>query len=303
MSRTLNGWASSLAIAAIALTGACRADRSGEDLGDQARNAERTPAWITTKIQAQYFVNPDIKPWNIDVSTRSNGTVTLRGEVDDHRDRQQALDIARNTEGVTQVDDQLRVRGEQPIATAGTDEPEPAPPSETAGERNAPTTELAEASGDAWTTTKIQSKYFMDDEVRALDIDVSTSGGNVTLSGSVPSDEHRRQAEAIARSTEGVRQVTNSLRVDPSAGGRTPGGTAMQTVKNPFSDEWLETKLQAKFFLDDVVKGEQIAVAVRDGVVTLTGRARSEDAKRAAVAIAQGTEGVKQVQDQIAVGG
>ena len=35
------------------------------------------PGWTTTRIQAQYFVNPEIKPWNIDVTTSSNGVVTL----------------------------------------------------------------------------------------------------------------------------------------------------------------------------------------------------------------------------------
>ncbi|HEX6974807.1 MAG TPA: BON domain-containing protein, partial [Vicinamibacterales bacterium] len=68
--------------------------------------------WITTKIQAQYFADPDIKPWNIDVTTMANGHVTLRGEVDDANDRSKAVAIARNTEGVAAVDDKLRVRGD-----------------------------------------------------------------------------------------------------------------------------------------------------------------------------------------------
>lgn len=55
------------------------AARRGRDQADQGDNRIRsivdTPAWITTKIQAQYFISPDIKPWNVDVTTTSGGVV------------------------------------------------------------------------------------------------------------------------------------------------------------------------------------------------------------------------------------
>ena len=68
------------------------------------------PAWITTKIQAQYFVNREIKPWNIDVTTHSNGVVTLEGEVDTAQDKAEAVRIARETEGVSRVVDHVTIR-------------------------------------------------------------------------------------------------------------------------------------------------------------------------------------------------
>jgi osmotically-inducible protein OsmY len=75
-----------------------------------------SPAWITTKIHAQYFLAPEIKPWNIDVTTSSGGIVELRGELDDPEARAEAVRIAGATEGVTRVEDHLRVRG-QPAVT------------------------------------------------------------------------------------------------------------------------------------------------------------------------------------------
>jgi osmotically-inducible protein OsmY len=72
---------------------------------------DRAPAWITTKIQAQYVANSEIKPWNRDVTSSSTGVVALRGEVDEATDRDDAVRIARESDGVTRVDDQLRVRG------------------------------------------------------------------------------------------------------------------------------------------------------------------------------------------------
>jgi osmotically-inducible protein OsmY len=57
------------------------------------------PGFITTKIQAQYFVNADVKPWNIDVTTGHDGTVTLRGEVDEAADREEAARVAARPRG------------------------------------------------------------------------------------------------------------------------------------------------------------------------------------------------------------
>jgi hyperosmotically inducible protein len=44
-----------------------------------------TPAWVTAKIQSQYYLNPELKPWRIDVDTSSSGAVTLSGTVDSGR--------------------------------------------------------------------------------------------------------------------------------------------------------------------------------------------------------------------------
>jgi osmotically-inducible protein OsmY len=65
---------------------------------------------------------------------------------------------------------------------------------------------------DAWITTKIQSKFFVDDEVDG-DIDVTTNKGVVTLTGEANNPAARQQAEVIVRETDGVTRVVNRLRV------------------------------------------------------------------------------------------
>ena len=71
----------------------------------------------------------------------------------------------------------------------------------------------AEMISDASLTAKIKSKMALDDSVKALDIDVTTRDGNVTLSGYVHSGRERERALALARETEGVRSVTDRLQV------------------------------------------------------------------------------------------
>ena len=259
---------------------------------------ERQPGWITTKIQAQYFVNPEIKPWNIDVTTSGAGVVTLEGEVDSAEDKAEAVRIATGTEGVTRVEDRLKVDRDAGRDTAATRETEPRAARETA-------TAADVEPPDAWLTAKIQSKYFIDTDVKGRRIDVDTQNGVVTLTGSVGSEAERRQAVALARNTDGVREVKDQLRLDASVreretGARTEGQPRATGIERP--DAWVTTKIQAQYFLDDEVKGHQINVDTSNGVVTLKGFVATAQQKQEAEQIARETEGVRRVVNELTVG-
>jgi osmotically-inducible protein OsmY len=260
------------------------AAQRGPDQADQGgsriRSIVDTPAWITTKIQAQYFVSPDIKPWNVDVTTTSGGVVELRGEVDDAMAKSEALRIARATEGVSRVEDYLRVRDET------------APAADVAA--------LDITNSDPWITAKVQAKYFLDPDVKALDVDVTTSDGVVTLTGTVDSEAERRHAVAIARNTDGVRDVRDDLRV----GGDESESTEARATSGPgivagIEDPWITIKIQSKYFLDADVKGHDIDVDTRDGVVTLTGTVGSANERQLAEQIARETDGVNRVVNRL----
>lgn len=233
--------------------------------------------WITTKVQAQYFVKPGVGPWNIDVTTSKDGTVTLTGSVDSEAERDKAVQIARNTDGVTNVDDQLRI-ADAATGTAGS------------------TASSDSSLGDAWITAKIQSKYFVDPDVKGRDINVDTNGGIVTLRGDVGSYSERRQAASMARQTDGVKEVRDELRVSSANGAASTSGARRAAQVD---DAWIQTKLQSKFFADAELRGQSIRVESRNGVVTLSGSVTSSDARDAAEQIARDTEGVKRVVDRM----
>ena len=67
------------------------------------------------------------------------------------------------------------------------------------------------AAEDAAITGKIKSKMALDDHVKALDIDIDTSGGIVTLHGTVGSADQHERAVRLARETEGVASVVDQL--------------------------------------------------------------------------------------------
>lgn len=97
--------------------------------------------------------------------------------------------IARETDGVTRVEDRLRV---ETGATGGATIP---------------------AEPDPWITVKIQAKYFLDADVKGRQIDVDTKNGVVTLKGTVENTQQKQEAEQIARETEGVKRVVNQLTI------------------------------------------------------------------------------------------
>lgn len=257
-----------------------RPDAGTQATGTSGRT-DLTPGWITTKIQAQYFVNPEVKPWNVDVTTSNEGVVTLEGEVDAAEDKTEAVRIARETEGVTRVEDRLRIKGEP--AGGGSDAVNVTRP-------------------DAWLTAKIQSKYFLDDEVKGRRIDVTTNNGTVTLSGTVENESLRRQAVAIARNTEGVKEVVDRLQIIAAAGD--DKDTNLQPVADlSRPDPWITMKIQSQYFLDADVKGHQVNVDTKNGVVTLQGSVASAIEKQQAEQIARDTDGVKRVVNRLTVGG
>jgi hyperosmotically inducible protein len=72
-----------------------------------------------------------------------------------------------------------------------------------------------EAIGDGALTAKIKAKMALDDTVKALNLDVDTVNGVVTVSGRVRSKAERDRALALSRETDGVRQVIDRTTLEP----------------------------------------------------------------------------------------
>ena len=79
-----------------------------------------TDAGITTKVKSQFAADDTVKAYEINVTT-NRGVVTLEGDVDSAAAKTQAVQIARTTEGVKDVVDQLVVDPDGPAATSGID--------------------------------------------------------------------------------------------------------------------------------------------------------------------------------------
>lgn len=250
-----------------------RARRATADVREAAARAgdRLADGWLATKIQARYFADEDVKARYIDVSAR-DGVVTLSGRVDAQHAREEAVQIARSTDGVRQVIDRLAVR-----------------PADAAG--GAPG-----RLDSSWITTQIQARYFADSIINGRDIDVAAQEGVVTLSGRVGSLSEKEQAVAIARGVEGVARVDDRLLIEPGE-----PSEAVATTGVASEDRAVTTRIQARYFLDDAVKARRIEVDARQGVVTLRGEVASDDERAQALLLARTTEGVDRVEDHLTV--
>jgi hyperosmotically inducible protein len=148
-----------------------------------------TDAGITGAVKTKLAADSKVNASEINVDTK-DGVVTLTGNIDSQEAKSRALQIARETTGVRDVQDMISVRE----ASAQGNAPNP---DRTVGER----------IDDAGITMKVKAKLLDDPVVKGLRIDVDTRDGVVYLTGSVSGETEKQKAIDLARNTEGVRDV------------------------------------------------------------------------------------------------
>jgi hyperosmotically inducible periplasmic protein len=194
--------------------------------------AETDPG-ITTAVKSKLAADDTVKSYRIDVDTK-NRVVTLNGAVDTPRARERAVELAKATDGVTDVVDRLTVTpGVTP--TTGVDDKVQGEAKEAARETDAKTDrakdkadaktdsaqkkagDTADRAGDsignAALTSSIKTKFLADTAISGLSIDVDSNNGVVTLTGTVPSAAEKARALKVAKETEGVKRVVDRLKV------------------------------------------------------------------------------------------
>ena len=146
---------------------------------------------ITTKVKAKLAADSSVKASQVHVETRDK-VVTLSGTVDTEAARSEAVALARGTDGVTDVVDNMTV-------------------SQPAGQSAEGGSTVGQKIDDAAITAAVKSKLMVDSVVGGLKIDVDTRDGVVSLSGPVKSQTEKDTAVRIARETSGVKDVQDNL--------------------------------------------------------------------------------------------
>lgn len=179
---------------------------------------------------------------------------------------------------------------------------------------------------DGWLVTKLHSLFVPEDALSGSNIDVDVKAGMVTLQGTVPNETARARAIAIVKGADGVKGVTDQLRIAPgrpgmenkamAAGERAADKAASAADKaadktvaagkkagRAIDDGWIKSKIYAQYMADwnDILDDSNIDVDVDNNMVFLAGTVKSAAAKARAVSIAKGTEGVKDVRDLLTV--
>jgi len=239
--------------------------------------------WLSTKIHSKFVADRDIKASDLSVSSK-DGVVTLKGQVLNQPMRDLAVAIAKNTDGVTQVVDRLSVQTAGPFAPARAQHSATPGAVATTGTIDS-TAGVTRGSDDLRITSNIQSKYFLDDRIKGRHINVTSDAGVVTLNGVVGDETERAEALLLARTTEGVRRVEDSLTVTAA----------------PDGDASLTARVKSQLSSDTQITRAPIDVTAKSGVVLLQGTVTSSAAKQRALTLARGTDGVTQVVDRIRI--
>jgi hyperosmotically inducible protein len=201
-----------ICLALTAFTG-CSDNYSKAEPEDQqaATENKRSDTAITTELKAKITDDELLDNTDVSVDT-NNGIVTLTGSVHSAAQEQRANELAKNTEGVVSVNSNLRVEPESSTGSALKEQSK-----ETGKDIKDATGNVAhdtkEAISDARVTSEVKLKFAADDTVKALNIDVDTDNGLVTLRGSVNSKAELNQAIKLAKSVDGVKKVVSELEI------------------------------------------------------------------------------------------
>lgn len=143
---------------------------------------------ISAKVKSKLAADRETSAIKIGVDT-INGVVTLSGVVPTEREKAKAEQLARTTEDVKQVVNNITVN---PASIGATN----------AGEK------AEEAISDATILTRIKAKL-LTEGITGTNVDVAN--GAVTLKGQVANAKQVTQAADIVRTTNGVKSVDNQL--------------------------------------------------------------------------------------------
>jgi hyperosmotically inducible protein len=213
---------------------------------------------------------------DIGVKSVNEGVVVLSGQASTLSAHHRAIADARAVPGVRQVASEIKSPdqlGDSEIYDGG--------------EQASTTEDVKAAASDGWITTKVKVRLMAEPGLSPLGVNVDTRGGVVTLFGSVPTQDLKARATTQAKAVAGVKGVENELQIVPDA-----------MAKNvEAKDEQVLDAVKKQLGARDSLEDSNIDVAVKNGVVRLTGTVASQGDRLTALTVARSTPGVGSVID------
>ena len=151
------------------------------------------------------------------------------------------------------------------------------------------------AIADTVLTARVKTHLIGARMLRHSDIEVTTTNGVVTLSGSASGPKAMAFAVDTAKSVEGVKSVDNNLTVASRGKTSTKIHKAANDTSRVISDSWITTKLKSELLADSVSKGVDVSVVTTHGVVVLKGVLPDQASVDHVKVVAEHVSGVKSV--------
>ena len=178
-------------------------------------------SWITMKVHSQFVPEDTLEDSDIDVDTQ-RGVVTLNGTVAAAAGKTRAVAIAKATDGVNSVVDNLKIAAAPSMTAEGRDAGARAADKTKAVGRDAKdaakdaTGTTGKAITDGWIKSKIAAQFVTESSLDNSDIDIDVAKGAVVLNGAVRTAAAKDKATTLVKGTDGVKSVKNNLKIDPN---------------------------------------------------------------------------------------
>ncbi|WP_241587028.1 BON domain-containing protein [Rosenbergiella epipactidis] len=143
---------------------------------------------VTAKVKAAILDDKKIQVASLSVNTEQ-GKVTVSGFVSTMKDKNAVRLLVQKIPGVDNLDNQLRVRRSNESS-------------------------VKVYASDVATTSEAIMRLFVDKQITTRHLHVATRHGEVFLTGAVPTDSEKQQAEKLVNEISGVQKVKNELKVE-----------------------------------------------------------------------------------------
>ena len=230
--------------------------------------ASQTDDRIQSSAKDSYVFRTYLKDDSINVNSK-DGIVTLTGTVKDESNKGLAQETVANLPGVSSVDNQLVINGQQPAENS-----------------------------DGWIGMKVKSALFFNRNVSAVNTEVDVTNGVVTLKGPADSQAQKDLTGEYAKDINGVKSVDNQMTI--AEAGSQPNQPT-QPKDNKIDDASITAQVKMAFLTHHSTSAFKTGVSTTNGVVTLTGDATSGAAKDMAAKVAGDVNGVTSVVNNMTI--
>jgi len=218
---------------------------------------------MNSHVFKTYLKNDDIKVQSKD------GIVTLTGTVSEESHKSLAKETVASLSGVKDVANKLEVKGDRPAENS-----------------------------DAWITTKVKTMFLFHRNVSTM-TEVKTRDGIVTLRGEAESQAQKDLTTEYAKDVEGVKDVKNEMTAGKTSG---KASKKMQTAAGKIDDASVTAQVKMTLLYHRSTSALKTSVTTKNGVVTLSGKAKNAAEKDLATKFVKDVNGVKSVKNHMTVG-
>ena len=247
---------------------------------EKAKEAMKvSDADLKTRVTAALERNKALSDSRIRVRSVNAGVVLLDGKAKTLSDHRRALEIAAGENGTVRVESSIESPDQLADAEIWQD-----------GAYDSAKAEGSTAR-DMWITSAVKLRLMANSETPALEINVDTSDGIVTLFGTVPSQQAKQAASEEVRKVSGVKSVNNDLQIVAEA----------QAARVAEKDSDIKAAIEKRLAARDDLGDSDIDVEVSNGVARLTGSIDSQIDRLTALTAARATSGVRAVLDSLEI--